>query len=126
MKLLETSLTSQLRDKNVTDIYVCGIAYDVCVGELIDAYFLEIDVCVRNVIFRDLGATVTDASNAGYRTILLDDCCRGVDNDDIEKTKASVVKNHGIVINSNQVGEFTRWYVFFFGTRSRIDQTSEK
>ncbi|XP_065223648.1 nicotinamidase [Planococcus citri] len=80
MKLLETSLTSQLRDRNVTDIYVCGIAYDVCVG-----------------------ATVTDASNAGYRTILLDDCCRGVDNDDIEKTKANVVKNHGVVINSNQV-----------------------
>lgn len=80
MKLVQTSLVSQLQSKNVTDLYVCGIAYDVCVG-----------------------ATVTDASTTGYRTILLDDCCRGVDNNDIEKTKSNVIKNHGVVINSSQV-----------------------
>jgi nicotinamidase-related amidase len=33
-KLTDTTLQTQLRMKNCTDIYVCGLAYDVCVGEL--------------------------------------------------------------------------------------------
>lgn len=32
MKLVQTSFCSQLQEKNITDLYVCGIAYDVCVG----------------------------------------------------------------------------------------------
>lgn len=31
-KLTETTLVSQLQEKNATDIYICGLAYDVCVG----------------------------------------------------------------------------------------------
>lgn len=31
-KLTQTTLVSQLEQKNATDIYVCGLAYDVCVG----------------------------------------------------------------------------------------------
>ncbi|KAL1138805.1 hypothetical protein AAG570_008867 [Ranatra chinensis] len=79
-KLTQTTLVSQLEQKNATDIYVCGLAYDVCVG-----------------------ATAVDALSIGYRTILIDDCCRGVDLADIEKTRNTVIKNHGVIINSNQV-----------------------
>lgn len=79
-KLTQTTLVSQLAQKNATDIYVCGLAYDVCVG-----------------------ATAVDALSIGYRTILIDDCCRGVDLADIEKTKNTVIKNHGVIINSNEV-----------------------
>uniref|UniRef100_A0A1B6M159 nicotinamidase n=1 Tax=Graphocephala atropunctata TaxID=36148 RepID=A0A1B6M159_9HEMI len=79
-KLTRTSLSNQLADKNATDIYVCGLAYDVCVG-----------------------ATAADALSIGYRTILLDDCCRGVDVEDIDKTRKSVTSNHGVIVNSNQV-----------------------
>lgn len=32
-KLSDTTLIAQLKMKGVTDIYVCGLAYDVCVGE---------------------------------------------------------------------------------------------
>jgi exosome complex component RRP4 len=32
-KLTETSLVSQLQERNATDIYICGLAYDVCVGK---------------------------------------------------------------------------------------------
>jgi nicotinamidase-related amidase len=32
-KLTDTSLISQLRLRNATDIYICGLAYDVCVGK---------------------------------------------------------------------------------------------
>lgn len=31
-KLTDTTLCAQLRLKNATDIYICGLAYDVCVG----------------------------------------------------------------------------------------------
>ena len=32
-KMSQTSLVSELTKRNITDVYVCGIAYDVCVGE---------------------------------------------------------------------------------------------
>ena len=35
--------------------------------------------------------------------MLLDDCCRGVCNEDIENTKAEIADNHGLVIKSSQV-----------------------
>lgn len=62
--------------------------------------FLLIDVFKT---FFVLGATAVDALAIGYRTILLDDCSRGVDLLEIEKTKNTVIKNNGVVINSDQV-----------------------
>ncbi|XP_046818346.1 uncharacterized protein LOC124423974 isoform X1 [Vespa crabro] len=79
-KLTKTTLASQLQEIGTTDIYICGLAYDVCVG-----------------------ATAVDATTNGYRTILIDDCSRGVDLVDIEKTKANVIANNGIIVNSSQV-----------------------
>lgn len=35
-KLSDTTLCGQLKLKGVTDIYVCGLAYDVCVGECLN------------------------------------------------------------------------------------------
>ena len=32
-KINETSLRKDLKARNVTDVYVCGIAIDVCVGK---------------------------------------------------------------------------------------------
>ncbi|XP_076161856.1 nicotinamidase-like [Ptiloglossa arizonensis] len=79
-KMQDTTLSSQLQETGATDIYICGLAYDVCVG-----------------------ATAVDALKSGYRTILIDDCSRGVDLVDIEKTKATVIANNGVIVNSNQV-----------------------
>lgn len=65
-----------------------------------------------------LGATAVDALAIGYRTILLDDCSRGVDLLEIEKTKNTVIKNNGVIVNSNQVKgiktafSLTELYVF--------------
>lgn len=50
-----------------------------------------------------LGATAIDALSVGYRTILVDDCCRGVDLADIEKTKQTVISSNGILANSAEV-----------------------
>jgi nicotinamidase-related amidase len=79
-KLSQTTLSAQLKEKGVTDIYVCGIAYDVCVA-----------------------ATASDSLSAGYRTILIDDCCRGVDLADIEATKEAVLSNNGVIVQSKEV-----------------------
>lgn len=79
-KLSDTTLNAQLKMKGATDIYVCGLAYDVCVG-----------------------ATAVDALSAGYRTILIDDCCRGTDVHDIEHTKEKVNTSDGVIVHTNQV-----------------------
>lgn len=79
-KLSDTTLNAQLKMRGTTDIYVCGLAYDVCVG-----------------------ATAIDAISAGYRTILIDDCCRGVDLKDIEHTKETVISSNGIISHSKEV-----------------------
>lgn len=79
-KLSETTLNAQLKMKGTTDIYVCGLAYDVCVG-----------------------ATAIDAISSGYRTILVDDCCRGVDLKDIEYIKEMMISSNGCIVNSSEV-----------------------
>lgn len=59
------------------------------------------------------GATVADSLSIGYRTILIDDCCRGVDLNDIENTRNNVVKNHGVIVQSNEVSVKTDDYFKF-------------
>jgi hypothetical protein len=49
-----------------------------------------------------------DSLSAGYRTILIDDCCRGVDLTDIEATKEGILSNHGIIVQSNEVNNRER------------------
>lgn len=61
-----------------------------------------------------LGATVADALSIGYRTILIDDCCRGVDLNDIEITRNSVIKDHGVIVQSNEVSTKTDNYFEFY------------
>lgn len=53
--------------------------------------------------FNFSGATATDSLSAGYRTVLIDDCCRGVDLTDIESTKETVLGNHGVIVSSREV-----------------------
>ena len=36
-KLSQTGLVTDLTERGVTDVFVCGLAYDVCVGELTTA-----------------------------------------------------------------------------------------
>lgn len=60
-----------------------------------------IKVLMANLIL--VGASALDALSIGYRTVLIDDCSRGVDLNDIEKTKQNVMSNSGVIVNSNQV-----------------------
>lgn len=96
-KMSETTLSAQLKMKGITDIYVCGLAYDVCVG-----------------------ATAVDAISSGYRTILLDDCCRGVDLKDIENVKETVVSTNGVIVTSKEVTDL------FFSHTNCITKTAQQ
>jgi exosome complex component RRP4 len=55
-----------------------------------------------------VGATAADALAIGYRTVLIDDCSRGVDLKDIEKTKNTVTSNNGVIVDSSQVSFLTQ------------------
>ncbi|XP_014612312.1 PREDICTED: pyrazinamidase/nicotinamidase-like [Polistes canadensis] len=63
-----------------TDLYVCGLALDVCVKE-----------------------TCLDALKLGYKVVLLEDCCRGIDNDQIKKATNLIAENGGLIITSDEV-----------------------
>lgn len=75
-----TKLKEYVDEVGAKDVYVCGLAYDVCVG-----------------------ATALDSMSLGYRTILVEDASRGVDKEGIEKTKRDVVQANGVIVHSHHV-----------------------
>ncbi|MPC39525.1 Protein kinase C [Portunus trituberculatus] len=79
-KKFHTTLNEELQKRGVTDVFVCGVAYDVCVA-----------------------ATTKHAIEEGYRTILIDDGCRGVSEEDIAATREHTIANQGLVVHSSQV-----------------------
>lgn len=79
-KAASTTLDAQLKAKRVTDVYVCGLAYDICVA-----------------------ATAINSIECGYRTILIDDCCRGTNVDKIDETKQTITSSNGIIVFSEEV-----------------------
>lgn len=79
-RLSETTLNAQLKAKGISDVYVCGLAYDVCV------WF-----------------TARDAIGHGYRTILVEDCCRGIDLKTIADAKQELNAENGVIVTSKEV-----------------------
>lgn len=79
-KISHTEMEAHLRSKNVTDIFVCGIAYDVCVA-----------------------FTAFHGLELGFRTMLVDDCSRGIRDDVINSTKEKIRNGHGLVVDSHEV-----------------------
>ncbi|CAL1532464.1 unnamed protein product [Lymnaea stagnalis] len=84
-KLSKTNLASILSEKNVTDVYVCGLAYDVCVG-----------------------FTAMDSLEHGFRTICIEDACRGVTLDGISRMRRELQKKGVYMTMSAEVPNLTR------------------
>ena len=53
--------------------------------------------------FHSTASTAFHAQELGFRTILVDDCSRGIKSEDIEKTKDKIKENNGCVIHSSEV-----------------------
>merc|ERR1711981_265546 len=80
-KLGKTPMDDILRKAGVTDVYCCGIATDVCVGY-----------------------TAFHALELGFRTVMIDDCCRGIVDSDIKNTFDRIRSENGAVVQANEVG----------------------
>lgn len=79
-KLNETGLDKDLKSHSITDIYVCGLAADVCVA-----------------------ATAYDGLTLDYRVVYVTDAARGVDVNDIADQKKILVNHGALMVNSKQV-----------------------
>ncbi len=84
-KLNETSLNKQLKDKDVTQVFIVGLATDWCVY-----------------------STALHAIEFGYKTFIVEDGCRGVDKQDIKTKLHDFRMKHGHVIQSNQVKDYVQ------------------
>ncbi|XP_041359539.1 nicotinamidase-like [Gigantopelta aegis] len=79
-KLSQTELVNLLSKHHVTDVYVCGLAYDVCVG-----------------------FTALHSVEHGFRTVFIEDACRGVTQEGMEKMSDNLKGNGIVIAQSNEV-----------------------
>jgi len=79
-KLGKTCLEELISNEGCSDVYVCGIATDVCVA-----------------------STAFHAQDLGFRTILIDDCSRGINNDNINDCFDKIRSQFGCVVQSSEV-----------------------
>jgi len=49
------------------------------------------------------GFTGKDALTLGYRTILVDDACRGITLEGINATKENLIENHAVIVQTDEV-----------------------
>ena len=50
-----------------------------------------------------LGFTAFHSLEHGFRTVLIEDACRGVDADAIEQTKKKLTESGGMIVHSSKV-----------------------
>jgi exosome complex component RRP4 len=81
-EMKETELRKKLVERNVTDVFICGLATDVCVNY-----------------------TATHANKHFYRVVLVDDACRGVMKEGIENTWRDLSNMGSVIVNSNRVAK---------------------
>ena len=48
-------------------------------------------------------STVFDAQDLGFRVILVEDACKGINPEKVEETILKIKENNGLVINSREV-----------------------
>lgn len=70
-----TGLAGYLKERNITEVYICGLAGDYCVFY-----------------------TAMDALRSGFRTFLIEDATRAISDQDFEKAKKTILENGGSVM----------------------------
>lgn len=79
-KISQTELHSELQRRQVTHLFVCGLALDFCVA-----------------------FTALDALELGYATVLIEDAARGTDINNIEVMKNKLISNLCVVAQSTEI-----------------------
>ncbi|GFR09898.1 nicotinamidase [Trichonephila clavata] len=80
MKLSQTKLHSELKQKKVTHVFICGLAYDYCVS-----------------------FTALDSLDLGYATVIIEDATRGTDDNMIEDTKKKLRSKCCVLASSSEL-----------------------
>lgn len=75
-----SELEKMLSNFYAANLYVCGIAYDICVKE-----------------------TCLDGLQSGFPLAVVDDCCRGVKPDDITTTKNLIIEKGGLITSTDRI-----------------------
>lgn len=75
-----TGLAGYLKAREVTSVHVCGLAGDYCVFY-----------------------TIKDAIGEGFKSVLIEDAARAINEDDFEKAKAEIRALGGAVVNSSEI-----------------------
>ncbi len=78
----KTSLDVELKARNISDLYICGLATDVCVA-----------------------ATAKDSLKFFYKVNIVEDACRGVDRASIAVSKKELIRAGAKIINSKELLE---------------------
>ncbi|CAD5112592.1 DgyrCDS1805 [Dimorphilus gyrociliatus] len=78
--LSQTGLVNELTKRGITDVYVCGLAYDVCVS-----------------------STAIHSIEHGFRTLIVEDACRGLKVNTINQMKDRFLRKGGMIIQSWEV-----------------------
>lgn len=79
-KLSQTDLNEKLKARNVSDLYICGLAIDFCVG-----------------------GTILDALKEGYRTVMIDDCTMGIESKTAAMKCEEIKKDNGVIVKTEEV-----------------------
>lgn len=99
-KLNETSLNSDLKKHGITELYLCGLAGDVCVGMM---WFLKIFNFKNFFYFWFKAATSNDGLDLNYRVVYVEDACRGIREEDIVNQKKKLANRNAVIAHSRQV-----------------------
>jgi len=75
-----TGLTGYLKERRIQSVYVCGLAGDFCVFY-----------------------TARDAMQQGFKTVLIEDATRAINDDDFERAKHELRENGGQILNSEMI-----------------------
>ncbi|KAA3609992.1 MAG: bifunctional nicotinamidase/pyrazinamidase [Calditrichaeota bacterium] len=77
-----TGLADYLKENNISDVYICGLATDYCVK-----------------------FTALDAKAEGFKTFVIEDACRGVElnTGDVQKALEEMKNDGCIIVNSEMI-----------------------
>lgn len=78
-KIDSTGLLGFLKDKQVTEVYVCGLAAEFCVFY-----------------------TAMDAKNAGFKTYFLDFATKPITMEGLKQAKAKLIENNVVIVNESE------------------------
>eukprot|EP00090_Calanus_glacialis_P025861 TRINITY_DN40595_c0_g1_i2.p1 TRINITY_DN40595_c0_g1~~TRINITY_DN40595_c0_g1_i2.p1 ORF type:complete len:145 (+),score=20.06 TRINITY_DN40595_c0_g1_i2:1-435(+) len=85
MKQNETCLKNDMKKGDITDVFICGLVTDICVAW-----------------------TAFHALELGFRTVLIEDACRGISPQGVVDTFNKITESNGLVVKSGEVKAMAR------------------